>query len=543
MNLLTDVWMPVTRRSGVRATIAPSAITDDHEADPIVALDWPRPDFCIAGLELLTGLLATACPPDSPEDWFDHWEAPSDPGILHAAFAPFAAAFELDGDGPRFMQDRDDLASDPEIVEQLLIEAPGASTRAKNTDLLVRRGRLSSLGRPAAAMALYTFQSWAPAGGAGNRTGLRGGGPLVTMVLPGTRPTLWQILWANVPLAKGEPATERDLPHIFPWLVPTLTSKDARVVVPGNGAHPLQCWWGMPRRLRLDFTAYADPTPCGLTGVPDTVAVRTWRQRPHGPNYAAWGGEHPLSPTYQQKSGTEWLALHPQPGGIGYRHWLGLVLEGGAGLRRPAPAVATWRNGRQADTKADARLLAAGFDMDNMKARGFVESIMPLPAAPDRAAQERLDGLARRLVLAAEAVASMLRAAVRAALFSSGATVRPDLELLSLVRERLWAETEPAFFDALHRLLPAAGSDEGRAEREWHALLRRAALRLFDEAAPMEADVPPTVRGGETTPRLVRARRSLLFALAGFGKEGQLLFTLLGLPAAESRKQKKAKAA
>jgi CRISPR system Cascade subunit CasA len=537
VNLLADPWLPVIRRSGLRCTILPSGITDGHGSDPVMALDWPRPDFCVAGMELLTGLLATACPPDRLRDWLDRWEQPPDPDALAAAFAPLAVAFELDGDGPRFMQDREDLVSEAEPVEQLLIEAPGASTRSKNTDLLVRRGRVSTLGRAAAAMALYTFQSWAPAGGAGNRTGLRGGGPLVTMVLPGAQPTLWQTLWANVP--DNEPAEPHDLPRIFPWLAPTQTSKEGRVVTPVE-AHTLQCWWGMPRRIRLDLDTLDEPRPCGLTGVPDTVAVSTWRQRPHGPNYAAWGGVHPLTPTYQQKPGTERLALHAQPGGIGYRHWLGLVLKDGTGLRQPAPAISTWRDDRQPDVRADVRLLAAGFDMDNMKARGFVESTMPLPAAPDKAVQDRLDELARRLVLSAEAVAGMLRAAVRSALFSAGATVRPDLELLSLVRERLWADTEPAFFAALARPL----SKEGREERDWHAMLRTTALWLFDEAAPMDPDVPPLVRQGETAPRLVRARRNLAFALQGFGKDGQALFETLGLPAAESRKgkQKKGKA-
>ena len=532
MNIVSDVWVPVIRRSGEQARISPPGITDDYDADPVIALDWPRPDFCVAGLELLIGLLATACPPDGSADWFDRWERPPSPDVLTAAFAPLAAAFVLDGDGPRFMQDRDDLVSEAEPVEQLLIEAPGASTRAKNTDLLVRRGRVATMGRAAAAMALYTFQSWAPAGGAGNRTGLRGGGPLVTMVMPGTRPTLWQTLWANVP--EGEAAAAADLPHIFPWLAATQTSKEGRVVTP-TAAHPLQCWWGMPRRIRLDFTSLDAPRRCDMTGQPDTVAVSTWRQRPHGPNYAAWGGVHPLSPTYQQKPGTERLAVHPQPGGIGYRHWLGLVLKDDAGLRLPAPTISTWRDARQPDVRIEPRLLAAGFDMDNMKARGFVESIMPLPAGPDPDAQTRLDHLARRLVRSAEAVANMLRAAVRAALFSAGAPAR-DMELLSLVRERLWAETEPAFFDALaRRPMP----EDGTAERAWQALLRSAALRLFDEAAPMQPDVPPLTRQGETVPRLVRARRTLLFGLQGFGKDGQALFERLGLPAAQPGKQKK----
>lgn len=534
MNLLSTPWLPITRQSGARETIAPHEITDQHDRDPVVALDWPRPDFCVAGLELLTGLLATACLPEGHSEWLAGWEAPPAPDALAAAFAPFSAAFDLDGDGPRFLQDREDLVSDAEPVELLLIEAPGISTRSKNTDLMVRRDQVTSLSRATAAMALYTFQSWAPSGGAGNRTGLRGGGPMVTVVLPGDRPTLWQTAWANVP--EGEPTEIGDLPRIFPWLAPTLASKDGSTITPAQ-AHPLQCWWGMPRRIRLDFLPLAAPKPCGLTGESDSVAVPSWRQRPHGPNYAMWGGEHPLTPTYQLKPGTERLPLHPQPNGIGYRHWLGLVLDGG--LRQPARTVATWRELRQRDSGTKTRLLAAGFDMDNMKARGFVESIMPLPTAPDAAAQVRQDALARRLVLSAETVASMLRSAVRAAIFSPGATVRQDLEMLSLVRERLWDITEPAFFDALTQL----SSDDDAAEWRWRGLLERTALALFDEVAPMDADVPPLIRAGETMPRLVRARRTLMFGLKGFGRDGEALFTLLGLPAASPKKPKKGKAA
>ena len=503
-----------------------------------MAVDWPRPDFCVATIEFLAGLFATTCPPEDHHAWLDHWKVPPDPAVLRAAFAPLAQAFDLDGSGPRFMQDQDTLVSEAEPVEQLLIEAPGASTKTKNTDLLVRRGRVAAMGRPAAAIALYTFQSWAPSGGAGNRTGLRGGGPMVTMVLPGRDPTLWQMVWANVPC--GDLPATRDLPRVLPWLAPALTSKDGRVVTPEDNAHPLQCWWGTPRRIRLDFTALDALEPCGLTGVSDGVTVKTWRQRPHGANYVAWGGIHPLTPTYQLKPGTERLALHPQPGGVGYRHWLGLVLQDAGGLRQPARAIATWHDERASDVPGADRLLAAGYDMDNMKARGFVESTMPLPVASDPETQRRMDALAKRLVLSAEQVAGLLRSAVRAALFSAGATVRQDLELLATVRERLWDATEPAFFDALARR-PVA--PEGVQERAWHSMLRRIALALFDEAAPMEPDVAPMVRQGEAAPRLVRARRNLLFALQGYGRDGVALFTTLDFPQAAPKAGKKGHAA
>ena len=302
-----------------------------------------------------------------------------------------------------------------------------------------------------------------------------------------------------------------------------------------QNAHPLQCWWGMPRRIRLDFSAEGPAALCDLTGVPDTVRIASWRQRPRGANYAAWGRVHPLTPHYASKVGGEYLPVHPQPGGIGYRNWLGLVLQSPDGLRLPASAISTWRQDRMRDVgRGEGRLIAAGYDMDNMKARAFVESEMPLAGVPDAAAQQRLDELATRLVRAADLVAGLLRGAVRAALFSPGATVKLDAELLSGVRENLWEQTEVPFFDALERSA-RRGMTEGEPEA-WRDLLRRTALALFDEVAPLSPF------SGGAAPRIGRARRNLLFALTGFGKDGAAFFETLGLAAAEP-KGKKRKAA
>ncbi|WP_268921332.1 type I-E CRISPR-associated protein Cse1/CasA [Siccirubricoccus phaeus] len=518
LNLLLQPWLPVLRQGGKHEMVRPAQIA---EADNlVVGLDWPRADFRIAGLEFLIGLLATACPPEDGSTWLDWWHSPPSPATLDAALAPFAHAFDLDGDGPRFLQDREDLVSDPEPIERLLIESPGASTLRQNTDLLVHRGRVARLGRPAAAMALYTFQGWAPAGGAGNRTGLRGGGPLTTLVLPGERPTLWQTLWANVPVRPEGPPAPEEYPLVFPWLAPTVTSEGNRGVTPEQ-SHPLQAWWGMPRRIRLDFAP--GDQPCDLTGSRDGVQVTSWRQRPRGANYVGWGRVHPLSPYYAQKPGDAWLPVHPQPGGIGYRHWLGLVMRDREGLRLPAQSVHQWRETRERDVgRPGTRLLAAGYDMDNMKARGFVESEMPLPPAADK---EKQENLATALILSANQVAAVLRSAVRQALFSPGATVKLEAELFSSLRERVWEATEAGFFERL-----AAQPEDAKAS--WLHELRRLALALFDEAAPL------TPENGALAPRISRARRGLVFALSGFGKEGAALFGLLGLAAAQPKAKK-----
>ena len=534
LNLLTDAWLPVIRRHTGRCAIRPAQIAERHESNPVIAVDWPRPDFRIATLEFLIGLLTTVFPPAGGDAWLSLWSEPPEPAELDEAFAPFAHAFALDGDGPRFLQDQEDLQSAAQPIERLLIEAPGDATTSKNTDLLVHRNRVASVGRAAAAMALYTFQSWAPAGGAGNRVGLRGGGPLLTLVMPGPAPTLWQAVWANVSEG-GTALTQNELPRVFPWLAATVTSEGGTVVAPQT-AHPLQCWWSMPRRIRLDFVRTAMPRPCDLTGEIADVEVVSWRQRPHGASYAFWGGVHPLTPHYQQKIGSEKLSLHPQPGGIGYRHWLGLVVGLPDGSRTPAASVSHWHDGfrgRNAGIPC-ARLIAAGYDMDNMKARGFVESEMPLPSAPGKTARTALDDLAKRLVEAAEEVAGQLRSAVRNALFSAGATVKPDAGVLNAVRERFWEETELRFFAMLTSAADQAGEASVGERMGWRDHLRDVALRLFDEAAPLSADT-----GWSAAARTGKARRMLGISLAGFGPVGTQLLITLALPAVESKATKK----
>jgi CRISPR system Cascade subunit CasA len=306
------------------------------------------------------------------------------PDTLAAAFAPFRQAFDLDGPGPRFMQDLEDLPGEPDTPETLLIEAPGEAALRKNTTLLVKRGRVTVLSRAAAAIALYTLQTYAPAGGRGNLTSLRGDGPLTTLIVPGSHRAdgvlpLWHLVWANVPCGSSPAVAE--LPNVFPWLAPTRTSENGRKTTPADG-HPLQAFWGMPRRIRLDFAEATAGMRCDLGGESDAIVVTGWRQRPNGVRYEAW--THPLSPYYRDKGSGGWLPVQPQPGGIGYRHWVGLLFQLPRANIRPAETVSTWLRDRRRDAAedpgqgdVDARILADGYDMDNMKARAFVESEMP----------------------------------------------------------------------------------------------------------------------------------------------------------------------
>lgn len=550
LHLLHDPWIPVRRRSGERGEIRPAEIVAGL-GDPVVDIDWPRADFRAAALEFLIGLLTTAAPPASNAAWRAWWRVPPGPEELAARLEPFAAAFVLDGDGPRFLQDGGDLGDEIVPIGGLLIEQPGANTEKNNTDLFQKRGRVEVLARSTAAIALHTLQAFAPSGGAGHRTGLRGGGPLTTLAVPpkddpddGT-PPLWRLLWLNtlgaLPNAEREPPFAEAPARTFPWLAPLRVSDKTGVATVAKDIHPAQCFWGQPRRIALVFEPNPDRVPCDLTGRIEDVVVRGYRTRPYGVNYT--GIEHPLSPFYRVKAGAEWLPVHPQPGGLAWRFWPGFVQStGGTGGRegRPAACISLARDRLHDLGAGRAGLRLLGYDMDNMKARAFVEAERPLfvvGGGDTEAVAGDFANLVATLVASAVEVVSVLNGAIRLARGRDGGAG------VDLVTETLWATTEDAFWAMVDRG-PAAirAGDELLAllRDDWLAtVLRPVALKTFDREVPAEAMAASAELDG--LQRAIAARRKLTLALAGHGAEGKRLFDALGLavPVAKTPKAKK----
>ena len=537
LNLLRAAWLPLRRRSGRIERVTPFQITDSIDDDPFVAFAWPRPDFCGAAHEFLIGLLATAAAPENEDEWEDLWFAPPPPEVLRDRFESVAHAFDLDGPGPRFLQDRDPLdGAEEKAVAALLIDAPGAQTLRNNADLFVKRGGAPVLGRAAAAMALFTLNAYAPAGGAGHRTSLRGGGPLTTLAIAGEH--LWGRLWPNVETVESIkdrwplPSAPPDDPDaIFPWLGPTHTSNtraDGRMTTPAD-THPLQVYWGMPRRIRLAFEE-SQGRRCTLTGIEDDTVVAAYRTRNYGVAYSE-GFEHPLTPYYAQKAGGARLPVHPRPGGLNYRHWPGMMAPSADGLRQPARAIrhVVAERGRFAmDEKT--RFAAFGYDMDNMKARAWIEGEWPLPLLADEETRGYLEAFIRQTVRGAETVSRLLVRSVKSALYDRPADAVGDY---GFIAERFFRETEATFHlalaDAQTAIRKQGGADSEDPTLEvrlaWAKSMETPTLRLFDECAPDDA------LESRDMERHVRARFYLHLALGGRGKTGRALFGELGIPA------------
>lgn len=513
-----------------------SSLTDD----PVVALAAPRPDFDGAIQEYLVGLLSAALQPKDEAAWKALWADPPRVDALQAAIDGLPDAFDLEGDGPRFFQDltaADFVSVEAKPIDQLLIDSPGEQGVSLNKDLFVKRARVRRLGRPAAAMALVTMQTYAPAGGQGYRTSMRGGGPLTTLVDPRTdepegsraqEQPLWRKLWANVEtvqqLAARTAGSAPQLARSFPWLAPTRTSnlKKGGVSTTPEHAHPLQAYFGLPRRIRLDF---GDSGTCEMTGAEDERTVVGFRAVNYGVQYDGW--THPLSPHYRQKVAEPWLPTHGQPGGVAWRDWLSLTLDSpdDAGLRTPAQSVAHFASRRAGAGRHEFRLHVFGYDMDNMKARGWTETIVPAFAV-DEERRRLLHSTARSLVEATSLAASALLVAVRTALFQSPDDAPGDFGQVKL---ELWAATERDFYEAVRSVADetldtdAADARVEEVRRGWAHPLERAALDVFDRWCPAGSLDVDALR------RRVAARYQLGSALRGYTKLGEQICAALGI--------------
>jgi CRISPR system Cascade subunit CasA len=536
-NLIREKWIPVTRLKGQFESIAPFEITSQNDANPVVAFAWPRPDFDLASHEFLIGLLAAIFPadPGEPKQWLKLFHEPPSPDELAAAFEPFADAFVLDGDGPRFLQDLDKLDGEELPIECLFIEAPGANTIKLNKDLFVKRGQLCILSRAAAAITLYTLQQFAPSGGAGHRTSLRGGGPLVTLALPDggqtSRSTLWRRLWLNMAADLRLDPSEKS--KAFPWLAPTRTSAKKEVVHEAD-AHRVQAFFGMPRRIRLIFSENTRRKPCDLIGDVDDIICTGLKAVPWGVNYGVW--RHPLTPYYKAKanSNDSVLPVHTPEGRLGYRQWLGFVFEGDGA--RPADVILNAKDRLRnlgPPWKDSSRLFAGGYAMDNMKALAFAEAEMPLHRLDPELAKD-IENFARLMVNAASVAASILGVALRRAVFGPKAEVKADQTVLTTPRERLWEITENDFHKTLDAAITSLADDPHGDEQEklahsWRQTLEHTALSIFDDTAPVDSI-------GELKPEnVVEGRKFLVLSLKGYGKLGAGLFQALWLDPPEPK--------
>ena len=480
-NLIKDPWIPVQLKNNQQQLIAPWQITHPD----IIAIRSPRADFDAALIQFLIGLLQTTCAPKDKDQWADWLEEPPTETTLKALFEKQSHAFNIKGDSPCFMQDFEPLeVKSNNLIADLLIDSPGGNTLKENKDHFVKRGQINALCPACATTALFTLQLNAPSGGQGHRTSLRGGGPLTTLVVndvsnSGLDDSFWVNLWLNVMDQKAarnltgnfEKTAESD---IFPWLGKTKTSKIKEVGTYPEDAHPYQMYWAMPRRICLNWDNLKAGC-CDLCQAETDTLVTHYQTKNYGINYSGqW--QHPLSPYLINSKTGERSPQHIQPGGINYRHWLGLIKKQETII--PALVVERYQsliNEYDPIDKEQLRIHAFGYDMDNMKARCWYESTFPLYVLENSNGVD-LSLNINTLTSSAMEAASMVRSCIKEAWFKRPKDAKGDITFLSHI---FYQKTEQVFYQAVEALRIA--QDTQPIFNKWHQTLLKNAFVLFNE--------------------------------------------------------------
>ena len=162
----------------------------------------------------------------------------------------------------------------PKPISALLIDSPGAQTLKQNADHFIKRwyrAPLSELHR----YGTFLFADQCTERRAGHRTSLRGGGPLSTLVAldpegSKLKDNLWRACWLNVVETVAVSSLANDIQHkalkeIFPGWRLREQAKIRPVITTPMDTNPLQMYWGMPRRIRLDCVRTTEGN-CDLCG-------------------------------------------------------------------------------------------------------------------------------------------------------------------------------------------------------------------------------------------------------------------------------------
>lgn len=532
MNLLNDPWIPVRRGDDPAVRMATLA---EVTAGGCHGPHWGRPDLDVATIELLVGLASLAW---QPKDGAGVRAARrADQSGVVARLAPHAAAFRVDG-SPGFLQDLAEL-DEPWVPASRGLFLDSGSAFSPLPD---HPGPFV-LSRAAAAVALHAVQSHSLAGGRGHRTGLRGGGPLVTIVVPqdpdGGEPDLWDVAMANLTPMAGSAVKVAADPRVFPWMAPTLSSGDADTAAHVHErdarVHPMQVWWGMPRRVNLRWVPNADRVPCALTGVVDDVVADAYRSRHGGVNYGDWS--HPLTP-YRKGTGNSRISLKPTEARTTFSDRAGVVYGSPRNGVEPALAVVAAVRDAMDANGPPPRVLVAGHVADNAKAVSYRLEVVPVTVARDADALEAAQAGIDAMAMSTAAIAGALRQAVGRATFPEWDCANKAKR--SKVRKAMLPYGAVATLHALldddfsrraeHALRTGSDPLEARPEPDrrphWRDAVAWAVRDVFGRHVPSAT----LANAAEAhVARIVSARSALAASLAGYTPQGKDFLKAMGI--------------
>lgn len=504
MNLINDKWLPFRLKDGTEQTLPISAICRPD----VIDFALPRADFQGAAYQFAIGLLQTVFAAEDELEWHDLYDQPPTEKVLGEAFNKVVHAFNTDGDGPLFMQDFDKLEdANEKNISQLLIETPGENGVKENKDHFIKREHCNVMSLEMAVLALFTLQLNAPPNKAckPGRVGLRGGGPLTTLVMPSSvNGPLWTKIWLNVINAeylRYEPADFHD-GSIFPWLVKTSSITPAGGPIYQNDVHPLHMFWAMPSRIRLNV--HQGEQTCGITGLKTSIFVDTFKILGNGNNYdGEWN--HTLTPYRFNKKSDIFLSVKGSVDSSYYKYWCDFLYIDNDTNTKCASVVSHFYSVLPLFLKKENQLpnlWLFSYDLDQARLDGWYSNHLPIIDLSG-SGSDKLFREIKKLTTLSEAISKQTADHIKLAVYGrfdretskvefgkKNPAQKNDNTISGNVLCDFWHRTESVFIRSLIHLVENAHEQnlslKPEQAKEWLISVRDLCLDLFDEYALSE---------------------------------------------------------
>jgi len=251
---------------------------------------------------------------------------------------------------------------------------------------------------------------------------------------------------------------------------------------------------------------------CDVSGLSSSKVVRHYLTKNYGGNYGGtW--DHPLTPyRYNPKKlEEEHLSVKGQQGGITYKIWDTLLLQSDVDGQTPARVVrnfATINADFVEQQSEQPRLWVFGYDMDNMKARGWYSVEMPIFSIPADKQERVLAEIKILQTLANEAIKEC-RKHIKEAWFDRPKDAKGDLTFIDVA---FWQRTEQCFFKAVAQLIASENQRLSTNEaKQWLDELTLTITTLFDET------VLSDLNADRSMAKKIKARQLLTYWIIGKG--------------------------
>lgn len=373
MNLIMDRWLPVIRQDGAKEKIAIIDLFDQHDSNPVIDFKAYRPDFYHSLFQMFIGLVQVVMTPKSEMMWERQWHNPPI-DLFKERLSQYADCFEIDSDGPAFMQDYE---------KEKVVVKKNLKGELKNLFLDIPANEPfryipKHLSPYWAVVALYCLQIGATGGGKGNRGSLRGLGYINNIIMPKYESPIWNQIWINIlnldELSDiGGDITKTEKGDIFPWMAKTKYSNTHSQTYPIE-RHPVYAFFSMPRRIRLVFEK--NSCVCDISGEACDTSVSYYYNEPYGNYYTKENWRHPLTPYAKKK---DMVPILINVVNIRYANWAELISESPNNHR--SSVVQSLFNSAKANLEESFLLWSAGYESDptkSMKCSCWHESTLPI---------------------------------------------------------------------------------------------------------------------------------------------------------------------